>query len=124
MAKNLWRGELMFARYSLDRVMKTDLLRQMFEWRIEIDHDWSLRPGLLGRGLKKLLPAETWAEFERTYTGPDIENNWRALFDTLDLFRRTAAEVGMALGYKYPHDLDQKMMDYLKGIQAMEHPGS
>jgi aminoglycoside 6-adenylyltransferase len=119
-AKNLWRDELMFARYSLDRVMKTDLLRRMLEWRVEIEYDWSLRPGVLGRGLKKLLPTETWAAFERTYAGPDIEENWRALFDTLDLFRRTAIEVGDALGYAYPHDLDRKMMIYLEGIRKME----
>lgn len=121
-AKNLWRDELMFARYSLDHVMKTDLLRRMLEWRIEIDHDWSLRPGLLGRGLKKHLPAQTWAAFERTYAGAAIEDNWRALFETLDLFRRTAVEVGAALGYAYPHDLDRRMVAYLKGIQAMQRP--
>jgi aminoglycoside 6-adenylyltransferase len=116
-AKYLWRDELMFARYSLDHVMKTDLLRRMLEWRVEVVHDWSLPAGLLGRGLKRRLPPETWSAFEHTYTGPVLEDNWRALFDTLDLFRRTAVEVGAALGYEYPHDLDRKMMAYLKGIR-------
>ena len=37
----------------------------MLDWRIEIDHDWSLKPGWFGRGLKQLLPAETWSDADR-----------------------------------------------------------
>ena len=41
-AKYLWRDEL---------------LRRMLEWRVEIDHDWAWRPGVLGRGLKTCCPS-------------------------------------------------------------------
>jgi hypothetical protein len=44
-AKHLWRGDLMPAKFSLDQVMKQGGLRTVLEWRIEIDHEWSLRPG-------------------------------------------------------------------------------
>jgi aminoglycoside 6-adenylyltransferase len=54
-AKHLWRDDLMPAKFSLDHVMKQGGLRRMLEWRLEIDHDWSLKPGASGKGLKKLL---------------------------------------------------------------------
>lgn len=116
-AKNLWRDELLFARYNLEGVMKLDLLVRMLEWRIEIERDWTWKPGLLGRGMKRLLPAETWAELERTFVGPGREENWQALFATTALFRRVAQEVGKALGYAYPHELDAGMTAYLEGVR-------
>src|SRR5205807_6044741 len=85
-AKNLWRDELMHAKYNLDFVMKIELLRKLLEWRIELDHNWSLKPGSLGRELKKRLDPQTWADLANTYVGPAIEENWRALFRTTALF--------------------------------------
>jgi aminoglycoside 6-adenylyltransferase len=119
-AKNLWRDELIQARYSFDMVMKLELLVKLLEWRIEIDHHWALKPGILGKGLKKLLDRETWAELASTYTGPDLEENWQALFTTTSLFRRIAGEVAHALGYTYPDDLDRGVTDYLQAVRTLE----
>jgi aminoglycoside 6-adenylyltransferase len=121
-AKNLWRDELVHARYNLEVVMKLDLLRRLLEWRIEIDHDWSWKPGIVGRGLKWHLTPDTWAEVEATYAGPGIEENWEALFATTTLFRRVAIEVGEALGYPYPADLDRRVSAYLEEVRRM--PGA
>lgn len=118
--KNLWRDELMPAKYSFDHVMKTKLLRVLLEWRIELDHDWSVRPGVLGKGLKKWLPADLWAALERTYVGADIAENWIAFFATLDLFREVAVEVGERLGYAYPHELDRRATAYFRDVQALD----
>lgn len=115
-AKNLWRDELMPAKYSLDTVMKQKYLRQMLEWRMEIDHSWSLKTGVLGKGLKKRLPPEIWADLEATYSGVGVEENWAALFKTIDFFRKVAIEVGDHLGYKYPQDLHQRVVDYLRRV--------
>lgn len=94
-------------------------MRRMLEWRIEIDHNWSLRPGVYGRRFKQLLPANIWLDLERTYTGPEIEDNWNAFFSTIALFRRVAVEVGDALGYAYPHQLDKRMEAYLNAIRNL-----
>jgi aminoglycoside 6-adenylyltransferase len=120
-AKHLWRDDLMAAKYNLDKAMKLDNLRKMLEWRMEIDHDWSVRPGAYGRGLKKRLKPETWLELESTYVGAGIEENWDALFRTLAFFRQVAIEVGDHLGYPYPYDLDQRVMLYLRKVQNLDH---
>ena len=119
-AKTLRRDELTQAKYSLDVVMKLELLVKLLEWRVEIDHGWSLKPGILGKGLKKLLDHETWSAFASTYSGPDLEENWAALFQTTALFRRIANEVAQALGYAYPDDLDRGVTEYLLAVRAVE----
>ena len=122
-AKSLWRDELVIAKFALDFDMKLGVLRRFLEWRIELDHDWSVRPGAYGRGLKRLLPPETWAELERTYVGSGIEENWDALFATADLFRRVAVEVGDALGHEYPHDVDEGVRSMLEAVRGLPPRG-
>jgi aminoglycoside 6-adenylyltransferase len=119
-AKNLWRDELIFAKHSLDEELKAGLLRRMLEWQMEIDHGWSVRLGVLGRGLKKRVRPDLWAALERTYAGAGSEENWAALFQTIDLFHNIASEVGASLGYAYPTALEEKVSAYLRQIRALE----
>jgi aminoglycoside 6-adenylyltransferase len=121
-AKHIWRGDLMPLKDNLDQGMKQVNLRQMLEWRIEIDHRWSLKPGAYGKGLKKLLPPSIWKELEQTYVGPVLEDNWDALFRTIALFRRVANEVAGFLGFRYPDDLDQRVVRYLQQVKTAERP--
>ncbi len=118
-AKNLWRDDLVFARYNLDIVMRNELLLPLLEWRIELDRDWSWKPGIVGRGLKRALAPDLWAAFERTYAGPGIAENWEALFAMIALFRRAAIEVGRALGYTYPQGLDDGVTAYLEDARHL-----
>jgi len=116
-AKCLLRDELLPAKWCLDYDMKHIFLRSMLEWRMELDHGWSMPTGALGKGLKKRLPPEIWSQLENTYAGADIAGNWEALFRTMSLFRQVAMEVGEGLGYVYPHDLDQRVTAYVKDMQ-------
>ncbi len=119
-AKCLWRDELMPAKWCLDYDMKHNDLRQMLEWRMELDHDWSAPTGALGKGLKKKLPPRLWSELERTYVGAGIEENWEALFRTLSLFRDVGMEVAAHLGYAYPDDLDRRVTAYVQKMKNLD----
>jgi aminoglycoside 6-adenylyltransferase len=120
-AKNLWRDELLPAKYSLDIVMKQQYLRQMLEWRMEREYGWSMPAGNLGKGLKKQLPPDIWSQFETTFVGASIEDNWEALFRALALFRRVAIEVADDLGFTYPLVFDERVSEYVQAVQAMPH---
>jgi aminoglycoside 6-adenylyltransferase len=120
-AKNLWRDELLPAKYSFDAVMKGEQLRVMLEWRAAIDRDWTYKTGVLGKGLKKALPPDLWATLEATYVGADPRQNWEAFYATIDLFRAVAIDVGNALGYAYPLDLDQRASAYFRDVQTLPH---
>lgn len=119
-AKNLWRDELISAKYNLDYMMKFQLLRKMLEWRMEIDHNWSVKTGAYGKGLKKRLEPGIWSELESTYVGAGEEENWDALFRTIDLFREAAIQVGDHLGYAYPHNLHQRVVQYLQKVRNLD----
>lgn len=119
-AKNLWRDELMQARYSFESVLKLELLRRLLEWRIELNHDWALRPGRWGRHMKERLDAATWRELAATYVGADLEANWDALFRMTALFRRIALEVGTALGYAYQQQRDDEVTRYLQQVRQLD----
>ena len=124
MAKSLWRDELVFAKWCLDCEIKHETLHQMLEWHFEIAHDWKVRPGVLGRRLKELLPGNLWSELLSTYVGPDTNDNWAALFGTTALFRQVAREVGNALGFTYPQNVDDQVSAYLNAIQQLPPPAS
>jgi aminoglycoside 6-adenylyltransferase len=118
-AKYLWRRELMPAKTILDYEMTYLLTRRMLEWRIELDHDWSVRPGFFGRGLQRYLDEATWTELSATYSGAEWEAIWAALYRAIELFRRVAVGVGADLGYAYPHELDATMLSYLRRIERL-----
>jgi aminoglycoside 6-adenylyltransferase len=118
-AKSLWRDELVFAKWVLDADLKLETMRRMLEWRIEIDHHWSVKPGLHGRGLKQLLSPDIWTEFASTYVSLNVEETWVALDLVIALFRKLAPDVGNALGYAYPQQVDDQVSAYLEAIRAM-----
>ena len=121
-AKSLWRDELVFAKWMLDQDLKLETMRRMLEWRIEIDHHWSVKPGIHGRGIKQLLPPNIWSEFARTYVSLDVEETWAALDRVIALFRQVAPDVGNALGYPYPQQVDDQVSAYLEAIREMPSP--
>lgn len=118
-AKYLWRGEVVAARFALDVDMKLGVLRRFLEWRIELAHGWSVKPGKLGRGLERLLDPETAAELAATYVGPGVDENWQALFATTALFRRVAREAAAELGLVYPQALDDDATAYLEAVREL-----
>lgn len=116
-AKCLRRDELMPAKWCLDYDMKYVYLLPMLEWLVEIDQDWSIQAGFLGKGLKKRLPADIWLALEQTYAGAAIEANWLALDRTMELFRQVSIQVGDALGYSYPEDLHEGVRALVTSIR-------
>jgi aminoglycoside 6-adenylyltransferase len=118
-AKSLWRDDLVFAKWVLDQDLKLETMRRMLEWRIELDHIWSVKPGLHGRGLKQLLPPDIWSEFASTYVSLDVEETWAALDRAIALLRQVALNVGNALGYPYPQQVDDQVSAYLEAIREM-----
>ena len=119
-AKYLWRDDLIAAKYILDHSLKQEYLLRMLVWRIEIEHEWSVKPGPYGRRLKRWLPSDLWVELEATYTGADLESNWSALFRTIELMCRVAIEVGDRLGYTYPDNLEQRVRSYLQRVKESD----
>ncbi|MEM6429033.1 MAG: aminoglycoside 6-adenylyltransferase [Deinococcota bacterium] len=118
-AKNLWRGELWPAHYSLEQVMKQQMLRRVLEWYVSSQQDWTFSPGVLGRGLQNHLPKEMWQALVETFVRFEVGEMWKSLFDTIDLFRDVSKHVADGLNLDYPQAVDDEVTAYLKQIQRM-----
>ena len=121
--KYLWRNELPFAKYMLDYILHYKFLQKIVEWYIGLDTEWSVNTGNCGKHFKNYLDAETWEEFEDTFAGSDIEENWEAFYNTILLFRKLAQIVGEALTYEYPIRIDTEVTGYCRNIQKMKRNG-
>ena len=119
-AKYLWRDDLIAAKHLMDAAILHEHLLPMLQWQVEIRQQWTLKMIIYGRGLKKWLPADLWAELENTYTGGGIEANWDALFRSIELFRHLSIEVGEHLGYPYLTDLDQRTIAYIQKVKQTD----
>ena len=116
-AKLLWRDDLMAAKFVLDTFMKHEHLRPMLEWHVETENDWAVKTGPYGRGLKKWLRSDLWAELEQTYSGPGRAENWETIYRMVALMGRVAREVGQRMGYPYPEELERRTMRYLEKVK-------
>ena len=119
-AKFLWRDDLVAARHIMESGMLQEDCLPLLEWHFEIEHGWSVKPGPYGRRLKRWLRPDLWAELESTYTGPDLDANWDAMFRLIDLARTVALEVGAHFGFPYPHEMDRRAMAYLQRVRALD----
>jgi len=118
-AKHLWRDDLLPAACMIEELRQDPLLK-MLEWWAEIGRDWNWRPGVLGKGLEKVIEPDTYADLAATYVGGGLREQWDALFRTTALFRKTALKVGEALGYAYLHDLDERVTAYLETVRRLD----
>lgn len=115
--KYLWRDELPFAAYMLGCGIRDKFLRTVIEWYIGLENDWTVDTGIHGKWFKRYLSPDIWAEYESTFAGADIEENWTAFFNAVSLFRKMAIMVGSGLGYAYPEQLDCEMIEYYRQIR-------
>lgn len=116
-AKYLWRGLLLAARFYMDHELRYSLIRKMLEWYLQIQGGWTLNTGQFAKQAQHLLPPDEWRELAATFTGPDPDENWEALFRLANFFRRIARRVGAEFGYPYPEQLDRDVSAYLNRIR-------
>ncbi|MFH0770725.1 MAG: aminoglycoside 6-adenylyltransferase [Candidatus Peregrinibacteria bacterium] len=115
--KSLWRNELCHAKYMFDSIIRFNYFQQMIEWYIGMQHDWSVSTNKFGRYFKRYLDRNTWAELESTFAGADIEDNWKAFFNMVKLFRRLAREVASTLNYEYPEQTDRDVTGWYQKVR-------
>lgn len=113
-AKCLLRAELLPAKWALDHDMKQVYLRRLLEWQVALQTGWTVQTGSLGRGLRQLLSRELWLSLEAGYAAAGIEDNWRALEATLELFREVGEDVADGLGYAYPIALHRRVCAFVR----------
>jgi aminoglycoside 6-adenylyltransferase len=117
-AKGLWRQELPYAKFMLDRPVR-DAFHLMLEWHIGIRTDFAADPGKQGKYFENHLEPGLWALYIQTFADADYEHMWQSLFIMGNLFREVALEVANHYGYEYPTLDDQRVTNYLHHVKAL-----
>jgi aminoglycoside 6-adenylyltransferase len=84
-----------------------DFLLNLLEWHARRH----VPPG--GKRMRSWVDEATWAELSGVFAHFDRADSRRALMANVALFRRLANETGSLLGYRYPQELDQKIVGFL-----------
>ncbi len=117
-AKCLVRQDLFYAKYLSEAIIRAQYLTPLLEWHIGSRHEWRVTTNKHGRLFRKYLSEGMWEKVERTFSGTDIAENWRALFAMTDLVAETSCELAQKLGYDYPEKPAADIKTYLNDLRA------
>ena len=117
-AKGLWRGEITYAKYMLDEVIRKQLMK-MLVWYIGMQTRFAVNPGKSGKYFQKYLEPALWDLLLKTYADADPERNWEALFRMGELFRLTALQVAGHFNLEYPYGDDQRVSAHLRHVHKL-----
>lgn len=119
-AKCLKRRDIFYAKFMSENILRTDYLVPLIEWYIAGNHDWNnITTNKHGRLFKKYLSADLWNKVEKTFSGSDIEENWKALFEWTDLVHELGTSLAVKLNFTYPQKLEDNIRNYLKEVKTM-----
>lgn len=115
-AKHLQRGELWRAKDACDNRMKVPLLR-MIEWHARVKGGSQLETWALGRFIEQWADPRVIQDLRAAFARYDAEDVWRALLETMNLFRWVAQETAHGLGFHYPQALDQEVTQWVEQLR-------
>lgn len=119
-AKCLKRGDLFYAKFMSENVIRTDYLVPLIEWYIAANSDWKdITTNKHGRLFKKYLSAGLWIKVEATFAGSSIEDNWNALYAAADLVHELGTALAKKLNVRYPQKLEDDIRNYLDEVKSM-----
>ncbi|MGL6125734.1 AadS family aminoglycoside 6-adenylyltransferase [Chryseobacterium artocarpi] len=119
-AKCLKRGNIFYAKFMSENVLRTDYLVPLIEWHIASDHNWNhITTNKHGRLFKKYLSENLWNRVEATFSGSNIEENWTALFAFADLMHELGNNLAQKLKFTYPEKHEQDIRNYLIEVKEM-----
>src|SRR5690606_14217137 len=103
--KCLVRKDLFYLKFMVEKIIRVEYFIPMIEWYIGSRNQWEVTTNKYGRLFKKYLSTTEWEELESTFAGADMDENWVACGNMIDIFDRMAQAVSKARGYFY--DLDK-----------------
>lgn len=118
-AKCLKRGDIFYAKFMSENILRTDYLVPLIEWYIAGNQNWNnITTNKHGRLFKKYLSADLWNKVEKTFSGSDIEENWNALFAYADLVHELGISLAEKLYFIYPTKLEDDIRNYLEEVKT------
>ena len=119
-AKKLMRGELWTAKRCCDFYLK-QLLLVFIEWEAKLTGNENTDTWYNGRFFERWADKETQEDTRKVFAHYDETDIWRALLETMSLFRRVASYVAGGFGLVYPAAADNKISLMIDNLYANKH---
>ncbi|MBO9674899.1 MAG: AadS family aminoglycoside 6-adenylyltransferase [Sphingobacteriaceae bacterium] len=116
--KCLVRDDIFYAKFMSETIIRTEYLIPLIEWYISSEHNWNITTNKYGRLFKKYLTSEMWTKIEATFSGSNLDDNWKALLAITDLVSEIGTNLSKKLDYPYPYELEKDIRKYLAGIKS------
>ncbi|MEK4486234.1 aminoglycoside 6-adenylyltransferase [Psychrobacillus sp. FSL H8-0484] len=117
-AKKLRRGELLVAKSCCDGYLKRLLLKNV-KLQSKMNKSNNQQNWHDVRFFEDWADKDVLQDFDKIYGTYDEESVWKALFQTMELYRKVAQKVANELNYTYPEVADQSssalVLDYFNG---------
>ena len=110
--KCLDRGDLFYAKYMSETIIRTNYLVPLVEWHIADQHDWAITTNKHGRLFRKHLPDALWSRVEKTFSGAEMAENRRALEVMMDLVHELGVPLAARLDYAYPLEMEERIRKF------------
>lgn len=114
-AKLIRRGELWQAKIQLDCDMKRYLL-SMLAWQARATSGAQHDTWYEGRYLAAWADPQALAAMPETFAAYERDDLQRALFATLDMYRRLALETAERLGFLHPGETEEKITEWIRSV--------
>ena len=88
----------------------------MIEWNEEARRHWETRVPPFGKRMAHWVDKETWQDLHTIFGRFNSQDSWKALFATMNLFRKLATDTAQWLGYHYPLETDQVISAYVQKL--------
>lgn len=122
-AKHLRRGEMWWAKGCCDGHLK-DILRRMLEWHAQSAGGGQKNTWLRGRFLEEWADERAVQALKSTFAHYDLDDIWRALFATMDLFDWLSRETAEQNRFSYPENGAARAMAFVEELCDRTGPGN
>lgn len=93
-------------------------LLRMLEWHAEAENDWHSSVPPIGKRMRSWVNEELWQDLHGVFAHFDADDSWKALFSTMELFRRITADTAQALRFNSMEDLSRNMIDFITALKS------
>lgn len=112
-AKGILRREVFYAKEMFDTVVRP-MFMKVIAWKVGIENEFNVSVGKAGKLLKKYLTDDFYRKVLQTYSNAEIEENWQALFQMVEIFQQISNVVADRLGFYINKQEEQNTIAYLK----------
>lgn len=93
-------------------------LLKMIEWHAASENHWHSSVPPIGKRMRSWVTEELWKDLHGVFAHFDAEDSWKALFNTMELFRRITVETAESLRFNSMEDLSRNMIGFITVLKS------